>query len=54
VRVIGLADSGSIINVLPAHVDLDALFYQTSAEGHMVFTDGRSFSMDINEFSTIR
>jgi len=54
VRIFGLADSGSIINVLPAHVDLDALSYQTSAENHMVFTDGKSFSLDINEFSAIR
>jgi hypothetical protein len=54
VRIFGLADSGSIINVLPAHVDLDALSYQTSAENHMVFTDGKSFTLDINEFSAIR
>ena len=54
VRVFGLADSGSIINVIPADLDLDALFYSTSTENHMVFTDGKSFSLDVNEFSAIR
>ena len=54
VRIFGLADSGSIINVLPAHVDLDALSYQVSAKNRTVLTDGKSFSLDINEFSTVR
>jgi len=54
VRIIGLADSGSIINVIPAEVDLNAVFYQISEENHTVFTDGKSFSLDINEFSAIR
>ena len=54
VRIFGLADSGNIINVIPAHVDLEALSYQTSANNHMVFTDGKSFTLDINEFSAIR
>ena len=54
VRVFGLADSGSIINVIPTDLDLDALFYGTSTENHMMFTDGKSFSLDINEFSAIR
>jgi hypothetical protein len=53
-RVISLADSGNIINVIPAYVDLDALSYQTSAENRTVFTDSKSFSLDINEFSAIR
>lgn len=54
VRVVGLADSGSIMNVLPAHVDIDALSYQTSPENRTVLTDGKSFSLDINEFSASR
>jgi hypothetical protein len=54
VRIIGLADSGSIINVLPQHVDLDALSYQMSAQDRSVLTDGSSFSLDINEFSAMR
>ncbi len=54
IRVIGLADSGSIINVIPIHVDLDAVSYQISAENRTVLTDGKSFSLDINEFSATR
>jgi hypothetical protein len=54
VRISGLADSGNIINVIPAHVDLEALSYQTSADNRAVFTDGKSFTLDINEFSAIR
>lgn len=54
VRIIGLVDSGNIINVLPPHLEIDDLSYQVSGENHTVFTDGVSFSLDINEFSAIR
>jgi hypothetical protein len=54
VRVFDLADSGSIINVIPVDVDLDDLSYQTSAQNRSVLTDGKSYSLDINEFSAVR
>ena len=54
VRIFGLADSGSIVNIIPPDVSLEDLSYQTSPQGRMVITDGKSFSLDINEFSATR
>ena len=48
-RIIALADAGNIINVLPRSVELDDLKYAMSDRGKLVVTDGRSFSLDINE-----
>jgi hypothetical protein len=54
VRVLGLADSGQIINVIPETADLENLRYEMSSQGRMVVTDGGSFSLDINEFTAFR
>ena len=54
VRVVGLADSGSEVYVLPAHLDINDLSYQTTSNYHVVLTDNKGFSMEINEFSAIR
>jgi hypothetical protein len=51
VRIMGIADSGIIINVIPPEVNLKELMYRMSNERRLVLTDGRSFSLDINEFS---
>jgi predicted SnoaL-like aldol condensation-catalyzing enzyme len=53
-RIIGLADSGNIINVIPKNVDLKALNYKISKDNHLVITDDKSFQMDINEFGLKR
>jgi hypothetical protein len=54
IRVFGLTDSGLIINVIASSVRLEDLSYQVSPEGRMIVTDGKSFSLDINEFSAVR
>jgi hypothetical protein len=48
-RLFSLSDAGHIINVLPREVDLNSLEYRTVA-GRLTITDGRSFSLEINEF----
>ena len=53
-RVIGLGDSGLIINILPSDADLDTAKYTLTKEGILVVTDGKSFSLDINEFGSTR
>lgn len=53
-KIVSLADSGNIINVIPAEVDLEELEYKTSAKKHLVVTDGKTFSLDINEFGGLR
>jgi hypothetical protein len=44
-----LADSGNIVNVLPAGVDPSNLRYEFSDAG-LFLTDGLDFAVDINEF----
>jgi hypothetical protein len=53
-RIFGLADSGNTINVIPEAVEIGNLSYRLSPEKRLVFTDGKSFSLDINEFSQWR
>ncbi|MEJ2548497.1 MAG: hypothetical protein P8125_11915 [Gemmatimonadota bacterium] len=48
-RVFSLADSGNIVNVLPAGVDPSNLRYEFSDAG-LFLTDGLDFAVDINEF----
>lgn len=53
-RLIGLGDSGFIINILPLAADIDAAIYTFTRDGEMVVTDGKNFSLDINEFGSKR
>ena len=54
VRIIGLADSGQIVNVIPQTVNLEELSYGVSSENRTIITDGKSFSLEVNEFSAYR
>lgn len=53
-RIVGLADSGHVVKVIPSGVNLDELEYRISPDKHLVVTDGRGFSLDINEFGAHR
>jgi hypothetical protein len=48
-RLFSLSDAGHIINVIPREVDLNSLHYRV-LEGRLAITDGRGFSLEINEF----
>ena len=50
VRIIGILDSGHIIKVIPPDVRLEDLKYLLSPDKRLVVTDGREFSLDVNEF----
>ncbi len=50
IRIVGLADSGNIINVLPANADLKNTKYVENKEQRLVVTDEKTFELDINEF----
>jgi hypothetical protein len=52
--VLGLADSGQIINVIPETVNLENLRYEMSPQKRLVVTDRDMFSLDINEFTAFR
>ncbi len=53
-RIVALGDSGLIINVLPDDVSVEDLKYETTEQNRLVVTDGRNFSLDINEFGALR
>ena len=50
IRIVGLADSGNIVNVLPADADLQNTKYIENKEQRLVVTDQKTFELDINEF----
>jgi len=52
VRIISLVDAGNIINLLPAEADLAQAEYSQSYERRLIIGDGKTFSLDVNEFST--
>jgi hypothetical protein len=50
VRIFPAADSGIIITVIPQTVILEDISYQMSQQNRMIVTDGKEFTLDINEF----
>jgi hypothetical protein len=48
--IIDLAESGYVVNIIDPNVKLDDVSYKYSRETGMVATDGKSFSLGINEF----
>jgi hypothetical protein len=53
-RIIGLASSGLIINLLPSELRLEDLVYRVNKQNRLVLTDLEGFSLDINEFGATR
>ncbi|MBN1782775.1 hypothetical protein JW948_16685 [bacterium] len=51
IRVFSLVDAGLIINIIPAEVDIEEIRYEMTPENHVVVTDGKEFSLDMQEFS---
>jgi len=54
VRVVSLIDARNIINVIPSEANIEDTQYVLTHEKRLVVTDGESFTLDINEFSTTR
>ena len=53
-KIVSLVDNGNVITIIPPHVDLSALRYEMSAAKRLVVSNGKDFSLDINEFGTNR
>jgi tRNA A58 N-methylase Trm61 len=49
-RIIGLGDSGNIVNVLPENTKLEKTQYVLCPDKRLIVTDGETFQLDINEF----
>lgn len=48
--IMDLAGSGYIVNVIAADVELDSVRYRYVMDSGLVATDGKEFSLNINEF----
>lgn len=51
VRVFGLGDAGQIVNKLPAELDVSQVRYRI-VDGRLIASDGKAFTLEINEFGT--
>ncbi len=54
VRIVSLIDARNIINVIPRDAKIEDAKYVLTNEKRLVVTDGETFTLDINEFSTTR
>jgi len=54
IRIISLTDSGNIINVLPDNANIEDAQYTQTQDSKLVVSDGKTFSLDINEFGASR
>lgn len=52
-RIFGLGDSGHVVNKIPKEVEVASITYRT-VENRLVISDGRSFSLPVNEFGSTR
>lgn len=53
-RIFNLADSGLIVNILPAHVVVDEVRYEIDGDGRLLLTDGTKRLLAISEFGSSR
>jgi hypothetical protein len=52
-RLFSLGEEGFVVNILPREISIASLEYRL-VEKHIVVTDGRDFTLDINEFGGSR
>lgn len=53
-RIVSISDAKYIINVLPANADIESTVYKIIDTNRLVVTDGKTFELDVNEFSVNR
>lgn len=49
--IVDLAESGYIVNIVSAEVDIHAVSYRYMEKIGLAATDGKNFVLDVNEFS---
>ena len=52
--IMDLSDHGYWVNILPKEINISDLNYVYDKEKKLILSDGRSFSLDINEFGSTR
>lgn len=50
-RIFSLTDAGYIINLLPGEAVIEEISYQTTNNNQRILTDGKTFQMNVSEFS---
>jgi len=50
-RILDLASSNYVVNIVPRATELENVRYEYSPERRLVVTDGEEFTLDINEYS---
>ncbi len=53
-RLFSASDAGLVINILPLETEVEDLRYKMNEESNRVLTDGKTFSLNINEFGSTR
>ncbi len=54
VKLVAIGDCGYVMNIIPENVILEDLEYIHTDDNRLVVTDGKEFSLDINEFGANR
>jgi len=54
IRIVSLIDARNLINIIPKETNIEDTKYVLNHERRLVVTDGETFTLDINEFSTSR
>jgi hypothetical protein len=50
-RIFSLTDAGYIINLLPGEVVIEEVSYQSNDNNQRILSDGKTFQMNVSEFS---
>jgi len=53
-RIISLTDARCIINLLPGDANLEDIRYQIDDRNQRIITDGKTFQLNVSEFSARR
>jgi hypothetical protein len=53
-RIISLTDARCIINLLPVDANLDDIHHQIDDRNQRIITDGKTFQLNVSEFSARR
>jgi hypothetical protein len=54
VRIFSLIDAGIVVNVLPSDINISEMHYAIDNDNHRIITDGKSYSMNVSEFTFSR
>lgn len=54
IKLVTIGDSGYVMNVIPENVLIEDLDYVTTADNKLIVSDGKDFSLDVNEFGAHR